>query len=97
MGTAFGTERRQVAGGLNQFFDLTPDEKQNTLNTLSEAERRQMEKTLQAFDKMPPSQREECVSAFAKFASMNPAGKGRVFKKRRALVGNVTRRTPNLA
>jgi Protein of unknown function (DUF3106) len=63
-------ERRQIAGGFNQFFDLTPDEKQKTLNTLSDAERRQMEKTLQAFEKMPPAQRDECVSAFAKFASM---------------------------
>jgi hypothetical protein len=30
-----------------------------------------MEKTLQSFGKLPPSQRAECVNAFAKFASMN--------------------------
>jgi hypothetical protein len=64
-------ERRQIAGGFNQFFDLSPDEKQATLNTLSDAERRQMTKTLQAFEKMPPTQRDECVNAFAKFASMS--------------------------
>jgi hypothetical protein len=64
-------ERRQVAAGFKQFFELTPDEKQSALNTLSEAERRQMEKTLQAFEKMPAAQRAECVSAFAKFTSMN--------------------------
>ena len=39
---------------VNQFFELTPDEKEATLNTLSDAERGQMEKTLQAFDKLPP-------------------------------------------
>jgi hypothetical protein len=65
-------ERRQVTAGFNQFFELTPDEKQKTLGTLSEAERGQMEKTLLAFEKMPAAQRAECVSAFAKFASMNP-------------------------
>jgi predicted Fe-S protein YdhL (DUF1289 family) len=64
-------ERRQVTAQFNQFFELTPDEKQKTLNTLSDAERTQMEKTLQSFDKMPPAQRAECVNAFAKFASMD--------------------------
>jgi len=65
------TERRQMTAGFNQFFELTPDEKQKTLNTLSDAERAQMEKTLQSFDKMPSAQRAECVNAFAKFASMD--------------------------
>jgi hypothetical protein len=64
-------ERRQIATGFNQFFELTPDEKKETLNTLSDAEQRQMEKTLQAFDKMPAAQRVECINAFAKFASMS--------------------------
>jgi hypothetical protein len=62
---------RKFASQFNQFFDLTPDEKQQALNTLSDAERVQMEKTLQSFDKMPPAQRAECVNAFAKFASMD--------------------------
>jgi hypothetical protein len=64
-------ERRQIAAGFNQFFELTPDEKMKTLNTLSDVERRQMEKTLQAFDKMPAAQRAECVNSFSKFASMS--------------------------
>ncbi len=64
-------ERRQIAAGFNQFFDLTSDEKEKALNTLSEAERHQMEKTLQSFEKMPAAQRDECVSAFTRFASMS--------------------------
>ena len=64
-------ERRQVAAGFNQFFDLTPDEKQKTLNTLSDAEHRQMDKTLKSFEQMPAAQRTECVNAFARFASMS--------------------------
>jgi hypothetical protein len=64
-------EHRQITAGFNQFFELTPDEKQTALKTLSETERRQMEKTLQSFEKMPATQRTECVNAFAKFANMN--------------------------
>lgn len=73
-------ERRQVTAGFNQFFELTPGEKQNTLNTLSETERRQMEKTLQAFEKMPEAQRAECVGAFAKFASMDASQQAEFLK-----------------
>jgi predicted Fe-S protein YdhL (DUF1289 family) len=73
-------ERRQITDGFNQFFELTPDEKQKAMNTLSETERQQMEKTLQSFDKMPASQRSECVNAFAKFASMNPIEKTEFLK-----------------
>ena len=32
-------QRAQVTAQFNQFFELTPDEKQKTLNTLSDAER----------------------------------------------------------
>jgi uncharacterized protein DUF3106 len=62
---------RKFAKQFNQFFELTEDEKQKTLTTLSDAERAQMQKTLQSFDKMPPWQRTECVNAFAKFAGMD--------------------------
>ena len=50
-------QRQKITAQFNQFFELTPVEKQKTLNTLSDAERRQMEKTLQTFDKLPPAQR----------------------------------------
>jgi hypothetical protein len=73
-------ERQQITAGFNQFFELTPDEKMKTLNTLSDAERQQMEKTLQAFDKMPAKQRAECVNAFAKFASMNASDQAEFLK-----------------
>ena len=64
--------RKMIAAQFNQFFELTPDEKQKTLNTLSDAERAQMEKTLQSFQKLPSQQRRECVQAFTKFAEMSP-------------------------
>jgi hypothetical protein len=66
-------QRRNIAEQVNRFFELTADEKQETLNTLSEVERQQIKKTLQSFDRMPVSQRTECVQAFAKFAGLSPA------------------------
>jgi hypothetical protein len=68
-------ERRQVAAGFKQFFELTPDEKEKALNTLSEPERVQMQNTLRSFENMTAAQRVECVNAFAKFASMSPPEK----------------------
>ncbi|MDE3067670.1 MAG: DUF3106 domain-containing protein [Verrucomicrobiota bacterium] len=68
-------QRCRIAGRVNLFFELTPQEKQETLGQLSAPEREQMEKTLQAFDHMPPEQRQECVRAFTKFAGMSAVEK----------------------
>ena len=56
----------------NQLFELTPSEKEKVLATLSDAERRQMEKTLEAFGNLSPLQRRQCVTSFTKFAGMSP-------------------------
>jgi hypothetical protein len=73
-------QRRQITAQFNQFFELTPDEKQEALNTLSAAERAQMEKTLQSFGNLPPAQRDECIRAFAKFAGMGATEKAEFLK-----------------
>ena len=73
-------ERRQVAAGFRQFFELTPDEKERALNTLSEPERVQMQKTLRSFESLTAVQRVECVNAFAKFANMSPPEKAMFLK-----------------
>ena len=64
-------KRRELLDRFNQFFDLTPNEKQMALNTLSEAERRQMERTLRSFGKLPKEQRTQCIQSFKKFAGMS--------------------------
>ncbi len=64
-------EQQQIAEQFNQFFELTPAERQQTLGLLSEAERAQMEKTLKSFEQLPPAQRRECVRNYAKFAGMS--------------------------
>jgi predicted Fe-S protein YdhL (DUF1289 family) len=64
-------QRQKITAQCNQFFELTPMEKKKTLNTLSDAERQQMEKTLETFGQLPPGQRRQCIRAFTEFAGMS--------------------------
>ncbi len=64
-------ELQKISDQFNQFFELTPAEKQQTLSTLSDAERAQMEKTLKTFDQLPPQKRAQCVRNYTKFAGMS--------------------------
>jgi len=73
-------QRQRIAGQFNQFFDLTPAEKNRALGALSPLERQQMEKTLQMFDQLLPVQRRECVRAFTKFADMSPPDRAEFLK-----------------
>ena len=57
----------------NRLFELTAAEQENVLATLSEAEQRQMQKTLQAYERLTPQQRAQCVRSFAKFAELPSA------------------------
>ncbi len=70
---AIDPERQKIAEQFNQFFEFTSEEKAQTLGTLSEAERTQMERTLQIFEQMPPQQRQQCVKNFSRFAGMTAA------------------------
>jgi hypothetical protein len=73
-------EQQKITDQFNQFFELTPAEKRRTLNTLSSAERAQMEKTLQTFAQLPPRQRFTCVRNYAKFAGMTAAERAEFLK-----------------
>jgi hypothetical protein len=73
-------QRQKITAQFNRYFELTPEEKQETLNTLSAAEREQMKNTLQAFDNLPVELRAECVRSFGKFASMSTAEKKEFLK-----------------
>ena len=64
-------QRSTMIVQFNQFFELSPIEKQKALGELSGPERVQMEKAMQTFDKLPPEQRIECVRAYAKFVGMS--------------------------
>lgn len=70
---AASPEQQKIADAFDRFFELNRKEKQQTLNTLSAAERSAMEKTLRTFDQLPPPQRATCVHNYAKFAGMSAA------------------------
>lgn len=65
------TKRRSLSDQFSQFFDLSASEKTRTLNTLSDAERAEMEKTLRTFEKLPVQQRLKCIRSFEQFTRMS--------------------------
>jgi hypothetical protein len=73
-------QRQKMAAQFNQFFELTPAEKKKTLNTLSAAERQQMEKTLETFGRLSLPQRQKCLRAFTEFAGLSASEKQEFLK-----------------
>jgi len=66
-------QRRRMLSCFREFFELTPQEKQKVLGTLSGLERSQIERTMRAFDSLPPDQRDQCIQSLGKFAGLSPA------------------------
>jgi hypothetical protein len=63
-----------------KLFELTDSEKEKILATLSDAERQQMERTLESFAKLSPMQRRQCITSFTKFVGMNPTERAEFLK-----------------
>ncbi|MBI5774012.1 MAG: DUF3106 domain-containing protein [Verrucomicrobia bacterium] len=63
--------RQEMLGHFGRFFELDEPEKIKTLETLSAAERREIEKSLRDFQQLPPQQRAICLRSFQQFASMS--------------------------
>lgn len=63
--------RRKLNDSLKRLVDLPPVEKEKTLRAWPDADRRQMDQTLQAFEKLKPAQRERCIRSFAAFATLS--------------------------
>lgn len=68
-----GLIRNRLLDRYNRFFELTAAEQETVLTTLSAAEQRQMEKTLQAYQGLTPPQRAQCIQSFAKFSELSVA------------------------
>jgi hypothetical protein len=68
-------QKNQTYKRLNRFFELTDEEQERTLQTFSEPERKQMQKVLMQFEKLPVENRRYCLQAFYKFASLSPVEK----------------------
>jgi hypothetical protein len=65
------SRRQEMLGTFKAFLDQPSEEKEKTLKVLSEADRHQMEGTLQAFEHLPRGQRQVCIDSFRKFASLS--------------------------
>jgi hypothetical protein len=63
--------RQEMMDRFRQFFELSSAEKEQSLKTLSDAERNQIEKTLRSYAKLTAAQRATCMRSFEKFASMS--------------------------
>ena len=55
------------------FFEQSPQQQEHTLGALPQGERELMDSTMQAFARLAPGQRRQCLEAFARFASLTPA------------------------
>ena len=73
-------QRQRMCVRFQQFFELSPREKEKILSAFPDAERGEMDKTLQAFEKLPSDQRSLCVSSFGKFANMTPEKRAQFLK-----------------
>jgi len=67
-----GAIQHKLQERFTQLFELTPSEKETVLGSLSEPERRQMEKTLEAFTLLTPRQRQQCLVSFTRFSNLSP-------------------------
>jgi hypothetical protein len=73
-------ERQKALASFNRFFELTPEQKEKTLDAVSDEERRQMEQTLSSYASLTPAQRAQCISSFEKFAGMSIAERQQFLK-----------------
>jgi hypothetical protein len=73
-------QRRRMLSRFKAFFELTAQEKQKALNTLSGPERRQIEQTLRTFGSLPADQRAQCIRSFEKFAGLSLAERQQFLK-----------------
>jgi len=65
------SDRQRVLTEFQALFELSAKEKARILGGMGEAERRQMERALNAFSRLPREQREQCLRGFQKFASLS--------------------------
>ena len=73
-------ERQKTLAGFDKFFALTAEEKEKTLDAVSDEDRQQMEQTLAAYGKLTPQQRAECIRSFDKFFGMSVAERHQFLK-----------------
>ncbi|MEO7299197.1 MAG: DUF3106 domain-containing protein [Verrucomicrobiota bacterium] len=79
---SMSTEQRdRMFKRFQQFFEMNADEKQKTLQALSNSERLEMEKSLQKFQQLAPAQRRHCIESFSKLSTMNAMERKQFLRK----------------
>jgi hypothetical protein len=73
--------RTRVFVQVNQFFELTPEEREKSLRILSGPERDAMRETLDTFASLTVEQRQMCVRSFEKFSRLTLAERRQFFQK----------------
>ena len=66
------TERQQIYGSFEHFFELSDRDKQKTLDALSLPARQQTEKILDPVENWPRARQQKYVAALREFANMSP-------------------------
>jgi hypothetical protein len=64
--------RQRMYNNFRKFFELSQPDRDKTLRTLNDDERKQMEAALQLFGKLPEADRDRCIDSFRKFANLRP-------------------------
>jgi hypothetical protein len=73
-------KQNKVAARFERFFNLPPQEQEQTIEALPEGERVVMENTLQLFGTLPPEQRKLCSDSFERFSRMSNAQRAQFLK-----------------
>jgi hypothetical protein len=64
-------KRREVYRTFESFFELSQHERAKALDSFTEAERKQMERSLRLFDNLAPADRDLCLEGFEKFRALS--------------------------
>lgn len=89
--------RQRLVERINQLFELTPDEKESVLATLSEAEQRQMRKTMECLPAINAAATAAMPAVLQVFFGTAPGGKTGILEQCGTLVAHDSGGTPILA
>jgi hypothetical protein len=73
-------QRGKLVSRFYHYFDLTAEEKQKALQTLSGPERQQIEKTIQTYGNLPADQRAQCAKAVEQYTTLSLEERERFLK-----------------
>jgi uncharacterized membrane-anchored protein YhcB (DUF1043 family) len=73
-------QRHRIVEHFNEIFVIKPEEKDKILRSISEPERKAIEKTLKTFESLQPEQRARCTISLVKFAGLTPEERQQFFK-----------------